>query len=355
MSSLCQSCLGANCLQQPVQGAALYSIQDNPIFYAPDFSIYPPCPVGFRCNRIPPPVIVGRRTLPPIIPQNGRIRIDCCQTPLFATIPSGSTASQVNAIIANLFAACAAQQAICDTINDPNDPPTLNPPGPPSRGQNPQHVCNTQQCATAQCLDPTKSITRCVDAGVFCVDVSDGSAASLNEAQGIVDGQAHQDAQARAEHDANAGGCNYCNDVQSGNYICPGDATKVSFVTIPACTYTSNNADDVDMMNAQARADLINALTANQISLGCACPGVTISPPHSAGGVVNIPVSSTCCMTFAWNRNSPLTINMGNPPCPGFGATFDPAAQFLMFNGFALHGNSTLFTADGPAIVQWFA
>lgn len=341
MSSLCLSCIGANCLQQPPQNNALYNIQDNQIFYSPDFSIIPPCPPGYRCNRTPPPVIIPARRLPPVIPQNGRIRLDCCQFPLFATIPPGAPASQVNAIIANLFAQCAAQQAACDTINNPTDPPVPNPPGPPGRGQNPQHVCNTQQCATVDCAAPGQSITRCIDAGTFCVDVSDGSAASLNEAQGIVNAQAHADAVAAAQRDAIAG-CNYCNDPQSGSSFCPSNPGLNSHVTIPACTYISADAADVPSLNNQAMRDMINALNAAQILLGCPCPGptMTITTISSGGGpgqclappgpIQSASICDVCDTTYAWNLASPTPVKIGPTGFP----CMDINVQFCAQNGF---------------------
>lgn len=354
--ALCASCLGANCSQQPPQGVSLYSIQDNAILYSPDYHLIPPCPPGYTCHRTLPPVIVGRRTLPPIIPTNGQMRINCCMSPLVATVPAGATQAQINAIAANLFAACAQQQALCDTINNPVTPPTHNPPNPPTRGLNPQNVCNTQQCATAQCLDPTRSITRCVEAGTLCTSVSDPSAAALNEAQGIMNAQAQRDAQAMADHDAGAGGCNYCNDAQSGTAVCPSDPSKISHITIAACTYTSNNASDVPTLNAQANRDLINALHDAQVALLCPCPGpqitlTTVNPGCGTppGPLTSALITNICAQFYSWSLNSPFHVCIG-----GGCGSMDLAQQYCAFNGFNIgYPNTSILTPfdfTGPVL-----
>lgn len=253
------------------------------MFFNDQFTFILDCPPGYRCAFRPPPIIIPPHTLPPIIPQNGILRLNCCQSPLTATIPPGATQAQIAGIVSNLFYQCALQQAQCNIIaGGPGiGPPPVRVIGPTRA---PVTVYNTQQCFTAFCsVLPTGSVTICTPPGTFNLVAASGTPADIAVAQAEVNNWAFLDAENQAVQQAQAS-CSVCNSFLHGVSSCPGNPGLTCSINIPANKYCAPMGTPQAQVDAQASADLTNQLQACLASLGCSCSGPTVSGTTVNGG-----------------------------------------------------------------------
>lgn len=139
MSQTCVSCLGGDCLDLLGNRSPFveYNLNEGQMFLQNEtFCFTLGCPDGFICSGPYPRVIcIPPRTLPPIVyGPSGRVSINCCNRPLYATVPPTTNQTQLNQIIFNLQQECARQEANC--INHRTGPGGFPPPrpgGPPAR------------------------------------------------------------------------------------------------------------------------------------------------------------------------------------------------------------------------------
>lgn len=228
--------------------------------------------VGGQTVEIPAGTITV--TVPPNVPQNGgTVDIQGCLSPISITIPSGSSASQIQALVSQAIYQVAQQQAQCNAANNPNSP------------QPPPQFLNTQQTAPQPCADGGELIiTGALPTGV----TFDGN--NLICAAGIFSSNTSQaDANQRAEdflastfnqlfHNSQAY-CQWWNDEETVQ------CQYGSPVTVPAHTYSStvSKADANDQAIAAAES---------------ACP----PPPFSCA--VSYPTQPTSFADVTWTSTS---------------------------------------------------
>ena len=311
MSTNCATCLSGPCtdlIANPTSDLTIYSVNNGSIFFNDQFILPANCPPGYRCPGRGP-IIIPPRILPPVIPQNGVARINCCQTPLTATIPPGSTQSQINAIVANLFYQCAIQYANCQMIG--GGPGGIPPPAVPiirgNPGRNPVTVFNQQQCFTAFCsVLPGGSITICTPAGTFSDVADNGSPADIAIAQGITNNWALENATQSAQQQALAA-CTVCNAFLHEFVSCPGNPGVLCSQSIQPNTYCATMGTPQAQVDSQASLALANQLTNCLIGLGCAsCQG-----PIVTGSVISVHGACGCLQLPQWHAycGAPIPTN----------------------------------------------
>lgn len=149
----CAPCKTVTCVNTP--DIEIYNLQSGIDFTSVQLSFIISCPAGYTCT---PGSFPRTITYPPgeweiIIPPGvvgggGIIRLEGCTSDVVRIVPPGATEAEVAAIVAEVFAAVAAQQAECDAISGAGSP--FPPPGPTSATND--TVYYTHECEEGYCL-----------------------------------------------------------------------------------------------------------------------------------------------------------------------------------------------------------
>ncbi len=111
----------------------VYSIQDRLIFNTDPLSFIVDCPPGHTCppGTFPKVVTYPRGTFVYPDPNNPGfpilISMQGCQSVVSRLLPAGSSSALINSTVQEVIALIAQQQAECDSVNPPNNPPPLSP------------------------------------------------------------------------------------------------------------------------------------------------------------------------------------------------------------------------------------
>lgn len=131
----CATCLPVICGNESLFG--LYSLDSGLIFRNQGLSFVQSCPPGFQClpGIFPKVVTYPPGTFPPIPVPNPNtpnpnpmpLQIQGCSSTIIRLPPPNATGAQIQALIASMYLEYGQQQAVCDSINDPQGP-GLPPP-----------------------------------------------------------------------------------------------------------------------------------------------------------------------------------------------------------------------------------
>lgn len=148
----CVPCKSNICVNPP--DTEIYSLQSGIDFTSVQLSFIVSCPVGYTCTpgsfprTITYPPGEWEIILPPgIVGGGGIIRLSGCQSDVVRVVPVGATEEEVAALVAEVFAAVAAQQAECDAISGAGSP--FPPPAPTSATNDAvyfSHECEEDYC-----------------------------------------------------------------------------------------------------------------------------------------------------------------------------------------------------------------
>lgn len=231
----------------------LYAPQNWPNFLSPLLSFIVNCPVGYNCGPNFPRTITyppGTWTIaiPPNPPAGYVIRLQGCLSLVTATIPTGATAAQIQAIANSVMRAVAQQQSQCDAL-------TSAPPPQPIPAFFNQQVVFVKVCPEDRGLVVTGSIPSWI--------TLDEENFRLIGAAGFFGGTTQAAANAAAQGAINFIGASVLS-CETGFWnveqtvTCPVGETGGPF-TVPAHTYFSDidqaTADQEALDAAQAQAD----------------------------------------------------------------------------------------------------
>lgn len=186
----------------------LYNLNSGAIYRNQGYSFVLYCPVGYVCyGTYPRTIVIDPGILPPIVappPNPGEppmpISIQGCSSAIFRQPPLNATAEQMFALVQEMFAEAAAQEADC--INKSTPPtPGLPPPVPNGPGGPPVTVINSAQSFTAQCVLPLTGpdVTVTVPAGTYSVTAANPTPASIASLQASMNAQALAQATSQAQ------------------------------------------------------------------------------------------------------------------------------------------------------------
>lgn len=223
----CSTCLPLSCVEPDDLSA--YSLQSTQFFTNPTFGFVLDCPAGYYCPWRNRTIIINQGSLPPVyVPNNptSPITIRCCGKNLSANIPAGSTDTQKNIIVHNLFAACAKLEADC--INTGTGPPGFPPPFLLPAGGITVEIGNDEQCYTTSSgtCPPgevqKEAVTICVPADTFTQGLFAPSPQAYDAAKALLNSQAALSAQDQAEAAQQCGWYNVGNSYSNGCPCSPG-------------------------------------------------------------------------------------------------------------------------------------